>query len=197
VHNFVSVAVISSFLSGGVEGTVSFFQYVKRIADGIASICIGPHLSVYHAKQNISWVKNNAKLFKLNIVSYFKSAIPLFLAAILCMLIIGWIVINFYPSYIHNYSSFDVFAYLFLLLLLWQMIISLETVAVGVLVMENLSAILFIVNVIFILNLILIMNVVNKPYSTLTVATACVICQIVSLILSSYFSFRKFKTKFA
>lgn len=193
VHNFLVTAILSNILSGGVQGTVSSFQYTKRIADGLASVSVGPHLSIYHANQNLAWANKDDRKFKANIWEYLFSTIPLFFVAVLCACI------SIYVAKTFNLINIEITGQTFQLLLclaLWQLVIALETIPIGILVMENSSKLLLLINSIFVINMLLIVQLIQKPYSSIFIAIICLICQIVSIAIATFLGIKSYKGKF-
>lgn len=135
IHNFFSVLLTNSALSFGYSGTVATYQYIKKFADGVSSISAGPHLQIYHANQSIVWAKSDKNAFLANIKKYIDQIVPIFIIGALSFMFLVYILsllLDGIESEIPNNGYC-----IFLILLLWQLIISVETIAVGVLVMQK------------------------------------------------------------
>lgn len=184
IHNFMVVFLTNSVLSGGVVGTISIFQYTKKIADGLASIAVGPHLSIYHAVQARAWVAQDKVNFVKNIKEYIFSAIPLLLGASLLFFVGVYVCVEYFNVAL----QMNVNAALFLLALLlsWQLVISIESVAAGVLVLAKNSVLFLLINGLYVgLFFSCITFILDKPYTGSSVAILSLSCQVASFLLFS------------
>jgi hypothetical protein len=195
IHNFLVVVLTSNALSGGVQGTVALFQYVKKIADGLSSISVGPHLSVYHAMQSKAWALADRRRFVANIRSYLLSAFPLLMLVSAAFAVCAWIALCVTGARGDRFG-YTAFAIL-LVLLAWQTLISVETIAVGVPVMAKKTSVVLVVNGVFVANFYLVIHhVLVAPYTGLAVAVACIACQGVSTVMFTLVAVRLTRIKF-
>jgi hypothetical protein len=194
IHNFLVVLLTNSALSAGVEGTVALFQYMKKIADGLASISVGPHLSVYHAAQAKAWAMRSVQAFAANLRVYAAAAFPLLLlaSATLGVLVAG--AAHFAPAVVSRVPSGGLAVVL--VLLAWQALISFESVPVGILVLDRRPELLLVINGVFVLAFFAILQgVLAKPTTALAVAIASLSCQAISTFLFSVVALRLWRRR--
>lgn len=182
-HNFLVVLITNSELSSGTSGTVALFQYVKRVADGLCAVSVGPHLAVYHADQATAWAQRDRAGFAANIRAYLGSALPLLALATGLFLAGAWL---FNASPVGSLAPSAVALSLFWLLLAWQALIAVETVPAGVLVLENRAGAMLLVNGVYIgLFYLGVQWLVGGSDVGITVAALSLGCQVLSLALFS------------
>lgn len=196
VHNFLVVVLTSSALSAGVEGTVALYQYAKKLADGLSSISVGPHLSVYHAAQARAWAMVDPVAFRRNMRTYLISAFPLLFAATLLFGAGAGAAVHFVHSFAQRMPPSG-FALLFLLLA-WQTLISLESIPVGVVVIDNRTEMVLFVNSLYVLMFFTVIHfVLVAPYTGIAVAAASLCCQLISASLYALIAHRLMRQRFA
>ncbi len=133
VHGFLVTFVSNHLLSFGVAGTVSTFQYARKIAEGLASVTVGPHVSVYHARQAVHWADASEQSFRAQVREYLRSIAPLLLLA--SLVLAGTACYLWLSQRLPQQVDASIFALAVGALFLWQIVIAIETVPVGVLVM--------------------------------------------------------------
>jgi hypothetical protein len=196
IHNFLIVLLTNSALSAGVPGTVSLFQYVKKVADGLSSVTVGPHLQVYHAAQASAWARGNKQKFHENILDYLRHALPVIAIALAGIVICWHFAGDFIPSLAQKATA-GAF-WIFLVLSAWQILISVESIPAGVLVVGKHTRWLFLVNALFALDFYLGMHVVvAPPYSAMTVSVLSLACQCISSTIISSLAWMFYRKKFA
>lgn len=194
IHNFLVVLLTNNALSAGVEGTVALFQYSKKIADGLAAISIGPHLSLYHAAQARAWAVRSARDFSTNVRAYLLSAFPLLALAIGAFAVFAIVVFNVVPNSASMVPKGG-FAVI-LMLLAWQTLVACESVPVGVLVLARRPEIILAINALFVVTFFAVTHwVIVKPSTGLTVATTSLACQSISTMLFSYIAYTLWRRK--
>lgn len=194
IHNFLVVLLTNSALSGGVEGTVALFQYTKKVADGLASISVGPHLSVYHPAQARAWAARDASAFAANVRAYLVAAFPLLLLASVALALVAVVVVQLVPGAAARLPAGGLAVVL--VLLAWQALISLESVPVGVLVLARRPDLLLAINGLFVVTFFAVLHgVLVAPYTGLAVAVASVACQAVSAVLFALVARRLWRRK--
>jgi hypothetical protein len=188
VHNFLVQALISSLLSQMPTGSISIFQYAKRLADGVFAITAGPQVMIYHsrcAKAISSW---NLTDMRANVVHFLKTFLSLFfaMAAVVYLLtpfalsIVGK---NFLPETVSEILL------IYLGIVLWYLIMGIETLSVGVLLATHSSRNLFAVNLTFIL-LFFTWSRGHNITSVLELILTTVAFQLVSFGLFTWSAFR-------
>jgi hypothetical protein len=78
IHNFLVQALITSILSRMPTGSISIFQYAKRLADGVFAITAGPQVMIYHSKCATAVSKWNLSEMRGNAVHFLKTFLSLF-----------------------------------------------------------------------------------------------------------------------
>lgn len=195
VHNFLVVLLTNAALSGGVPGTVSLFQYVKKFADGLSSVAVGPHLQVYHASQASAWARDDKSRFHENIREYLRHSLPV-MALALAGAFVCWHFAGIYAPQLAQKASAGAFL-IFMTLTAWQVLISIETIPAGVLVVGKHTRWLLAVNVLFAFNFYLVTQVaMSAPYTGVAVALASLLCQCVSTVLLSVLAYSFYRKKF-
>ena len=187
-HNFLVVLITNAALSSGSSGTVALFQYVKRLADGLCAVSVGPHLGVYHADQATAWAQRNRAAFVANIRAYLGSALPLLALASGLFLGGAWL---FQSSLAGSPLAGGAALCVSGLLLAWQALIAVETVPAGVLALDNRAGAMLFVNGIYIAAFYLgVRWLAGSAANGTTVAALSLACQLLSLALFSHIGWR-------
>lgn len=195
IHNFFVVLLSNSALSGGVEGTVAVYQYAKKIADGLSSISISPHLTVYHSAQAKAWVRGDLGACVVNIRTYLLTAYPLLLGLVVVFVVFTSLAINVIPDFGAKLPQGG--ALILFVLLAWQTLISLESVPVGILVIDKRAGLILMINTVFIITFFMALHwVLVSPYTALAVAIVSICCQAISTLLFSIVAFKLWRYKF-
>lgn len=150
VHNFLVQALMSSLLSLMPVGSISVFQYAKRLADGVFAITAGPQVMIYHsrcAKAVSSW---NLADMRANVVHFLKTFLALFFAMAAAVYFLSPLALsivgkNFLPETIRQILA------VYIGIALWYLVMGVETLSVGILLATHSSRSLFTINLSFIL----------------------------------------------
>lgn len=149
VHNFLVQALLNNLLSKMPVGSISIFQYAKKLADGVFAITAGPQVMIYHSKCAVAvshslfqdLKKNAAHFLKTFLSLFFAVATLIYFLAPLALSIVGK---SFTPSIIDeirlNYVG----------IVFWYVIIGIETLSVGIVLATRSSFSLLAVNFTFI-----------------------------------------------
>jgi hypothetical protein len=193
-HNFLVVLITNAALSSGSSGTLALFQYVKRVADGLCTVSVGPHLGVYHAAQAIAWARRDRSAFAANLRAYLRSALPLLALAAGLLLAGAWL----FRARLADSPASDAAALgVFGLLLAWQALIAVETVPAGVLALDNRAGPMLLVNGVYIGAFFLgVQWLAGSAGTGTTVAALSLACQVLSLLLFSWIGWRMFRRHF-
>lgn len=187
-HNFLVVMITNAALSSGSAGTVALFQYVKRMADGLCAVSVGPHLGVYHAAQAIAWARRDRRAFVAHIWSYMRSALLLLALAASVFLVGAWFLAGHLPG--GPAPTVDA-VILFVLLVAWQSLIAVETVPAGVLALDNRAGAMLFVNGVYIAAFYAgVHGLAHGANTGTTVAALSLACQLLSLALFSRIGWR-------
>lgn len=150
VHNFLVQALISSILSRMPTGSISIFQYAKRLADGVFAVTAGPQVMIYHSKCAISVLSWNWDEMRSNAIHFLKTFLSLFLAMAVAVYILTPFALSLVAK---NFSvaTIDQIRWVYVGIVIWYLIMGIETLFVGVILATRSSLALFCVNSTFIL----------------------------------------------
>lgn len=194
VHNFFVVLLTNNALSAGAEGTLSVFQYVKRLADGLTSVTFVPHAGVYHARQAAAWAEGGIPAFVSNVEHYFKTSLVALLLMLAALLSVGGAVL--WSGDELKILSLEN-AGLFCLMLLWQAVIAVETIPVGVITMAKQSLQILCVNMIYVAMLFMLTRILPSTSMTgFQIGGALLASQLLSLCLFTLLAVRIFRLKY-
>lgn len=149
VHNFLVQALISSVLSKMPVGSISIYQYAKKLADGVFAITAGPQVMIYHSRCAVAVSHWNLKEMRHNVVHFLKTFLSLFFA----MALIVYLVTPIALSIVAKSFSPEVVGEIRLVyvgIVLWYLIMGIETLSVGIILATRSSLALFAVNFTFI-----------------------------------------------
>jgi hypothetical protein len=195
IHNFLVLWLTNAALSTLSAGAVASFQYMKRVADGLAAVSVGPHQSVFHARQAVAWSRADRLQFALNVRNYVATALPLFIVAgLLFSLAAGGVLKWFGDGAFYALRDEGILLWVFIA---WNALIALETVSVGVLVVCRQPAQLLAVNATYASCLYLALTFAT-PYITsgVSVALLAAACQLLSFMLFCILALRLYRRKF-
>ncbi|MDD5296566.1 MAG: hypothetical protein PHU46_06595 [Rhodocyclaceae bacterium] len=148
-HNFMFGLILNNALSHLAPGMISIFQYAKRFADGVSSVTVGPQNNIYHARQAQAWATHDLHRFRANVKSFLTITSPLFVsAAILTVVCMPWLLGLL--SQAEDANTVYTIKTTFTVLMVWQAIVAVETIFVGVVVTSRQSAVLICVNGVFV-----------------------------------------------
>jgi len=150
VHNFLIQALLSSILSKMPVGSISIYQYAKKLADGVFAITAGPQVMIYHSRCAVAVSHWNLKEMRGNAVHFLKTFLSLFFVMALMVYTIAPIALaivakSFTPS------AIDDIRVAYVGIVLWYLIMGIETLSVGIILATRSSLALFSVNFTFIL----------------------------------------------
>ncbi len=195
LHNFLSVAIIGSVLSTLSAGSLSIFLYAKRIAEGVSSISVGPHVNIYHAKLAQSWSEFNRGASLQAARSYLKHVLPLFLLGVgLAWFLLPQVLLM--TSSLASPASIDSMMLSFLLISVWNLIIIIESVFVAVLTTAHRAVIFGLVNGLFIVSFYTLTSLHLGISAAIQLPIGASIAQCVSLALFASVAYRLFNRHF-
>lgn len=150
VHNFLVQALISSVLSKMPVGSISIFQYAKKLADGVFAITAGPQVMIYHSRCAVAVSHWNLKEMRENVFHFLKTFLGLFFAMALVIYVVTPLALaivakSFSPAIV------DEIRLVYVGIVLWYLIMGIETLSVGIILATRSSLALFAVNFVFIL----------------------------------------------
>jgi hypothetical protein len=150
IHNFLVQALISSVLSRMPTGSISIFQYAKKLADGVFAITAGPQVMIYHSRCATSVSNLDKAEMKNNALHFLKTFLSLFFA----MAFMVYILTPFALSIVaksFSATTIDDIRLVYVGVVLWYLIMGIETLSVGIILATRSSLALFSVNFTFIL----------------------------------------------
>jgi hypothetical protein len=194
VHNFVLVLLTNSALSGGPPGSLAFFQLIRKISDGVSSICVGPHLQLYHARQALAWSSRDHELFKKNITTYVTQAMPIMGALLVTIVCVSFILTD---TKIGSIEVSTDSIWLLTVFWAWQILVAIETIPVSILIVSKNSRLLLVINICFIsMFYLLTANDYSQPCTGESVALYTFSCQIISSILFTFAAYKVYSYRF-
>jgi hypothetical protein len=149
VHNFLVQTLISSLLSMMPTGSISIFQYAKRLADGVFAITAGPQVMIYHSRCAVSVLRWDRGEMRRNVVHFLKTFLPLFFAMATVVYVLAPFALSIMGKGL-TAPAIDQILWLYVGTALWYLIIGVETLSVGILLATHSSWLLFCINFTFI-----------------------------------------------
>lgn len=149
VHNFLVQALISSVLSKMPVGSISIYQYAKKLADGVFAITAGPQVMIYHSRCAVAVSHWSLKEMRANMVHFLKTFLSLFFA----MALVVYLATPVALSIVAKSFSVEVVSeiqWVYVGIVLWYLIMGIETLSVGIILATRSSLALFAVNFTFI-----------------------------------------------
>ena len=153
-HNIYAISFqffTNLFLIGMAEGIVSFFNYAYRAVIAIFSVAVSPANRVLMFKMSILAANKSMHEHTESSKKYLGECIPLFLFFVFMVILAGALVLWLDTPIIHQYLKIelDTFIFIFTLISLWQFIVILESVYVGVIISLSKYRAFIVVNSIF------------------------------------------------
>lgn len=149
VHNFLVQALISSLLSLMPTGSISIFQYAKKLADGVFAITAGPQVMIYHSRCAVAVSHWNMSEMRENVIHFLKTFLPLFLSMAALVYFMTPIALSILAKSLATPVIGEI-RWVYLGTALWYLIIGIETTSVGILLATHSSRLLFGINFVFI-----------------------------------------------
>lgn len=185
LHGLLVTFVSNQLLSFGAAGTIAVFQYARKVAEGLVAVTVGPHGSVYHARQSAAWASRTKSAFAAHIRDYLASIVPL-LAVAGVALAVGIAYLYFYdalPAQLDAASLSIAVAILFT----WQIVIAVETIPVGVLALESRYKALLVINGLFICSYYFLAIMTTQMFSAVSaIALSGLVAQLQSVCLFAW-----------
>lgn len=150
VHGFLVQALSSSILSQMPTGSISIFQYAKKLADGVFAITAGPQVMIYHSRCATAVSKWNLEELKNNAIHYLKTFLGLFFVMASAVYFLTPLALSFIAKSIAPQTVNEI-RWVFLGFVGWYLIMGIEILSVGIVLAARSSVLLFGVNSIFIL----------------------------------------------
>lgn len=149
VHNFLVQALISSILSHMPTGAISIYQYAKRLADGVFAITAGPQVMIYHSRCAIAVSHWDTAEMRRNVVHFLKSFLVVFFAMALVVYLLAPTALAIVGKSF-TASTIEGIRLAYVGIVLWYLIMGIETLSVGIILATRSSLALFSVNFTFI-----------------------------------------------
>lgn len=188
IHNMLFLPLITNALSHLPVGSNSYFFYCYRLINMIANVATGPAGTILNAQMARAWVEKNSQEAARLIKHYLKMAPAMLIAVgLLVYLMIPVILPLFDGSF--SVKDINILSSVFLLLLIWQSIIVVESPSVSVLIANKVSYVFVLVNSIF---LIMFYGFISYLWQDVTVedlVLSMIFAQSISLVF--YYSFSR------
>lgn len=180
-HSFFVVMIVNNALSHHAAGMISIFQYAKRFADGVSAITVGPQANIFYSRQALAWAARDYSQFKKNIKNYIAVVSPLFVAVALLVLLTLPELLNILGRG-NAIFSIRAIQITFAALVVWQGLISLETVYVAAVVTARESFIMWGVNGLFVISFYFYVTQIPIDSPVWYVALVAILAQLVSIL---------------
>ncbi|MCW2312609.1 MATE family efflux transporter [Rhodoferax antarcticus] len=179
-HNLFVGLIINSTLSHQAIGMISIFQYAKRFADGVFTVTIGPHVGILLARQASAWPDRNYTQYKKNIKVYLRTISPLFFGSAILVFLLIPMLLEMMPrdGAEHAVGAIQITYAIFTV---WQGLIALEAVFVGVVTTARRSFILWGINCLFIVNFYLFSKYISESSPVWYLVAAAIFAQLISV----------------
>jgi hypothetical protein len=176
MHHFLVTALLGSLLSGLGEGSLALYQYLKRLADGMMAVLLGPGMGVYGVAQNKALIAKARDAVLCLQREYLRRVVWLALPCV--MLVLIWLG----ASVVLDGWGQPATAALLLLLVLWQIVIAYEYAAVACLIAQDEVGQILAINALYLLLCAVAgWMLMSRWPSVLAVAAVALSCQMVSL----------------
>lgn len=153
MHNFLVHALISNILSQLAIGSISIFQYAKKLADGVFAITAGPQVMIYHSRcaTAISAASSThlRTELKKHIMEFTKTFFSLFFATAFAVYLLTPLALSIVAKDF-SHLAIENIRHVYLGIVAWYLIMGVETLSVGVILATRSVLALFGVNFIFI-----------------------------------------------
>lgn len=187
-HQFFSLLIINTFLSGLAQGSISLFQYVRRAVSAVAMIATGPINNVYTSevaeklsiKDGLGIISNRRK--------YHLAVLPLFLLGSFILVPLLPYVIGFVVQNKISENELTLLWGLSVALVVWNFIIISETPYVTITVAAKRSYTLMVVNAVFMLMFWTLSLVLTPHMGAVGLPVAGAVAQIFSILVFAYLS---------
>ena len=184
IHNMLFLPIVTNALSYLPVGSNSYFFYCYRLTTMIANVATGPAGTILNAQMSGAWVTKNTSEAKRLIQKYLKFAPMVFVLVggmvyLLIQLILPYLDASFTQNRIGILSS------TFTLLLIWQLIVIIESPGVSVLIANKESFVFIFINSLFLLVFYLLVNHFWSNVTIAQIAISMIIAQLISLTLYS------------
>ncbi len=186
IHNFLFTPITTNILTSLPSGYASYFYYAMKIATIINSIVVGPSSKVFQSKFSSEWSNKHINIAKSLIFKYMKITVPL--------IIVSSIVVYFIlPNVLHlianklTLESLDIIQSIFVGLMIWQLIILIESGSVFILVVEKKSQMFIYTNLIFTLMYFGFANLFLKEFSIYAIIYSLILAQLVNFAIYTYY----------
>lgn len=187
-HQFFSLLIINTFLSGFAQGSIALFQYAKRAVSAVSMIATGPINNVYTSEVAKKLSLNDGQGIVYNRKKYHLAVIPLFLIGSLILIPLLPYVISFVVQNQVSSDDLKLLRWLSTALVIWNFIIVVETPYVTITVAAKRSYTLMMVNATFMLTFWMLSLFLTPHMGAVGLPAAGASAQIISILVFAYLS---------
>lgn len=187
-HQFFSLLIINTFLSGFAQGSIALFQYARRAVSAVSMIATGPINNIYTSEiaEKLS-LKDGQGIIR-NKKKYHLAVLPLFLIGSLILIPLLPYVIRLVVQHQVSEDDLELLRWLSTALVIWNFIIAAETPYVTITVAAKRSYTLMMVNATFMLTFWMLSRFLTARLGAVGLPAAGAIAQIISILVFAYLS---------
>lgn len=190
-HNIYTISlqvVVNYVLLGFYDGALSIFNYAYRSVVALFTVAVGPSNRVYMYELAVGSAKKDMLFYEASALRYLKESMFLYFSLFLIFLTLLLVFYYFdVVTYFDNFD-FDLSGYIFLVIFigLWQALVIVESVYVGVFVTHNNSKVFISINVLFCI-VFFLLSVIFSGMNNIYFFSMCgFFAQLLSCILYRY-----------
>lgn len=186
IHNFLFTPITTNILSMLPVGYAAYFFYALRMSTIVNGVIVGPSYNIFQSKFSQAWSKYEIKNSKKMIFQYLKITIP----TLVIVSIIGYYIL---PDALHiitaklSNESLSIIQNIFLGLMIWQLIVLVESGSVIVLIVEKKSTIFIFTNIVFSLIYFFISKILFEHFSIYSLIYALILGQLINYIVYTFY----------
>jgi peptidoglycan biosynthesis protein MviN/MurJ (putative lipid II flippase) len=195
MHQFFSILIINTFLSGSGQGAISLFQYARRAVSAVMMIATGPISNIYLAEvAKLISAKHGREIAK-KIRGYHRAVIPLFLIGSVAVVFLLPQIIEIVMRQGLMEGDMAILKSLCVALLAWNLIIVIETPYVIVTVVSKRSMTLLAINSLFLFIFFISSSLFTAKIGALGLPMSGLLAQVFSVVIFAKIA-RRTLTKF-
>jgi O-antigen/teichoic acid export membrane protein len=186
IHNFLFTPITTNILAMLPVGYAAYFFYALRMSNIVNGVIVGPSYNVFQSKFSQAWSKYDIKNSKRMIFQYLMITLPM----IVIVSIIGYYIL---PHTLHiitaelSNESLSIIQNVFLGLMIWQLIILVESGNVIVLIVEKKSTIFILTNIVFSIIYFIVSKFLFEYFSIYSLVYGLILGQLINYIVYTYY----------
>lgn len=190
IYTILVPICLNNFLVSMPKGSVSCFYYARKIIETLKLLTIGPSARILRTNLTTSWVNNNAKEIKINIVKFLKGSVLLMIMGIILAFICVPVFLNLISMGKLTQNEITNINLIFLSLCPWYLVVLMEIPYTIVVFIAKKSRIPMFTNSLFIIFFIILTLSLAKKTEIYSISIAAFIAQ-----LSNYYIYKYYANK--